>query len=200
MIRREFIKQALIASSAVLASHPIAGTKSFSLVRSRGNRISAVVYDERYSDCRIFATALQHQGAVVFATAGEAARVWYTSLRSHSARHGGCVAGITTDADRGVSQIAGRELKLRLVYEGLHDGRGSILHHHSGIALNNATPADFEGNTRWAESLAEFLLRTTNPEVHARGNYSDGASLRWVSPKSEDYPGYLTSWLLAPVR
>ena len=87
--------------------------------------IAAVIYDERYADCRLFADALIRQGAVAFPANGDSAQLWYGSLRAHLAQHAGRVAGLTTYADFSVSQSCGRELSLATLYEGAHDARRS---------------------------------------------------------------------------
>jgi hypothetical protein len=104
---------------------------------SRHPLITVVIYDERYRDCRLFADALVARGAVAFATRGDSAALWYGPLRAHFARcetaaahlarnrahQAALIAGFTTEADRHVSLVCGRELALALLYEGAHDSR-----------------------------------------------------------------------------
>src|SRR5271170_2462866 len=125
--------------------------------------ITAVVYDERYADCKLFADALVRHGAVAFPADADSAQLWYGSLRAHLARRPGRVAGLTTYADFSVSQSCGREQNLATLYEGAHDGRRSRtnLTHRLRVAGDaRVIAAAMPGaDVPWAESLANALSR-----------------------------------------
>jgi len=158
--------------------------------------IAAIVYDERYSDCKLFADALIRQGAVAFPANGDSAQLWYGSLRDHLARHAGRVAGLTTYADFSVSQACGRELNLATLYEGAHDARASrsVLTHRIRTRGDESEIAAAFANSRlpWAESLANALCRLPSTRDSALRNMATV-----TTPRSAGHPGYLTSWLLA---
>ncbi len=164
--------------------------------------ITAVVYDERYADCRLFADALIRQGAVAFPANGDSAQLWYGSLRAHLAQHAGRVAGLTTYADFSVSQSCGRELSLATLYEGAHDARRSStnLTHRLRVTGDESeiAAALTDSVLPWAESLANVLCRAArgaSPTTRdsALRNIATVTTLR-----SRNHPGYLTSWLLVP--
>jgi len=204
MKRRDFLKNAGAAIVPVTIPGALWGTRS-----QRGDAasspvllpITAVVYDERYADCKIFADALVARGAVAFAASHDSASLWYGALLSHLARHGGCVAGLTTDSDFAVSRACGRELNLRIRYEGAHDARAShsTLTHRIRAAARapEIAAALARPETSWPVSLAEILCRIPSADERVNGNLQEGISVV-TTPRSRNHPGYLTSWLLAP--
>src|SRR5579859_6719679 len=128
--------------------------------RSGISRIGAVVYEERYADCRTFADILARRGAVPFAVNGDCGKLWHRALREHLAGNGGSVAGLTSDSDSVVSRICGKELGLGATYEGAHDCRGTdFLAHRLRGGVYQREIAAVLGNdgARWAESLAGAL-------------------------------------------
>ena len=197
MKRREFLKGAAIVPASVAASRWSAIAEKLGAGQSK---ITAVVYDERYADCRMFADALVRRGAVSFATGGDVVSIWYGALRDHLSRFGGSVAGMTTDADLSASRECGRELGLRIVYEGSHDGRvpGRLQHHLRGRDEANAVyGALLRGDESWAESIAEGLASPTLTEQIIE---AVAGSSSVTTPRPAGYRGYLTSWLLRANR
>jgi hypothetical protein len=197
MNRRDFLKGAGAAAivpaaipNALWGSAPIATTAAPVVPP-----ISAVVYDERYADCKIFADALVRHGAVAFAANADSAQLWYGSLRAHLALHPGRVAGLTTYADFSVSQACARELNLATLYEGAHDGRRSRTNlTHRLRAVENAreiAAAMPAADAPWAESLANALSRLPSTRDSAPRNLATA-----TTPRSVGNPGYLSSWLL----
>lgn len=194
MKRREFLKGAAIAPAAVAASQ---WAHARELLGNPNSRITAVVYDERYADCRIFAERLARQGAALFATGGDAVRVWYGPLRAHLAQGGGSVAGMTTDSDWGASRACGRELGLRTAYEGSHDCRVShrMIHRLRGSGEEREVYAALLRDERpWSEAVAEAL---SHPRLTERMLSAVAGGGDVTTAKSAGHPGYLTSWLLA---
>lgn len=166
--------------------------------------ITAVLFEERYRDCRIFADALAALGAQPFAINGNSAAPWYGPLRVHLASVRGVVAGLTAESDRGVSLACGRELHLTRVYEGAHDARrsSSIVHRIQAAAHPDEIAAALRrAHESWSESLALVLHRTrflgtlsiTSPALTG----GSGDRIVHTSSLTSDFPGYLTSWLLA---
>ena len=197
MNRRDFLKGAGAAAivpaaipSAIWNSSPVATTAAPIFPP-----ISAVVFDERYPDCKLFADALVRQGAVAFAANADSAQLWYGSLRAHLAQHPGRVAGLTTYADFSVSQSCGREQNLATLYEGAHDGRRSRtnLTHRLRVAgdAREIAAAMPGADVPWAESLANALSRLP-PSRDSALRIAATAT----TPRSAGNPGYLASWLL----
>ena len=197
MNRRQFIKGAAIAPAAVAASHWSAAAEALG---AKPSRITAVVYDVRYADCRIFAEALARQGAVAFSTDGDAANLWYGALRAHLARYDGGVAGMTTDCDLAVSRGCGRELSMQIAYEGSHDGRaaGCLKHRLRGSGEEREVYAALlRAEAPWADSIASALAR---PPLAERIIHAVAGVPTITTAQSAEYPGYLASWLLVESR
>jgi hypothetical protein len=159
--------------------------------------ITAVVYDERYTDCTLFADALIRQGAVGFPTNGDSAQLWYGLLGAHLSERAGRVAGLTTYADFSISQACGRERNLSAMYEGAHDGRrskNSLKHRLRTMGDAGALSRAFaRAEAGWPESVANALSHL--PQV---GDLATGNLATAITPRSPSNPGYLTSWLLVP--
>ena len=195
--RRNFLKDTgtLVVSAAFLGSGASATTAPW---EANPSRITAVLCDERYSDCRGFADAFIQRGATPFGTRGDIASLWYGALRAYYARHGGCVAGLTVHSDLVVSQSCGGELHLKLLYEGSHDCRASdALAHRFRVRGNDneIAAALLHSDADWARPLAHAL---------GRGAWNDGG-VRSVSSaihtsRSGDHPGFLSSWVLGVAR
>jgi hypothetical protein len=193
--RRTFLKDAgaLAVSAAILGSSASATATPW---EANPARITAVLYDERYSDCRSFADAFIRRGAMAFGTRDEIASLWYGPLRAHFARHRGSVAGLTAHSDLVVSQSCGVELSFRLLYEGSHDCRATdALTHRLRVRGNDNEIAAALPHSRadWARSLADAL---------GRAAWNNG-SLLSESPaistaRSDGHPGFLSSWILGP--
>jgi len=192
--RRTFLKDAsvLTASAALIASG------ASSVVRAGASderRISAVLFDSRYSSSREFADALVGEGAVAFDARADIAALWYGPLREHVAKYGGRVAGLTTDSDFAVSKSFGREFQFSLSYEGSHDSRGStaISHRLRGSqSVSQIELAPRHADSNWARALGQALARTR----------SEASPKQWQSSVAHtsqlgDHPGFLRSWLLA---
>ena len=201
MNRRDFLKgaSAAIVPAALpgalwTPARPAPSAGAAARVAQPVAPITAVVFDERYPDCRVFAETLSRRGAKAFATNQDAVQLWYGPLGGYLAQHFGRVAGLTTYADFSVSKACGRELNLAPIHEGEHDGRRSraeLAHRLRTVADDSEFAAAF-GGVSWAAGLAEALDRLPTPPV--------GAPARLVTattPRSEGHPGYLNSWLLS---
>jgi hypothetical protein len=192
--RRTFLKDAsaLTVSAAVLAAGAPIGA---SPLKPDGARISAVLFDGRYSSCRAFADMLARNGARAFNVQPDAAALWYGPLRDHLATCGGCVAGLTTFSDSMLSQSCGRDLGLSLRYEGAHDSRGSDALKHqlrASAGVDEIAGALRGADADWAEALAAALARSTS--ISRAGRRRSAIAL---ATRVGDHPGFLQSWLLA---
>jgi len=197
MKRREFLEgvvtlPAFIASSEWFVVDRPLGVGPFG--------ITAVVYDERYGDCRSFAKALERQGAVLFVTAGDAASLWHGALRVSLAQRGGSVAGMTPDSDWAVSRACGREQGFEAGYEGSHDCRASdhLIHRLLGSGARQEVCAELQyEQSPWAESIARGLVHFWRRDgIRVESDVTLARADVVVTRRSPAHPGYLTSWLL----
>jgi hypothetical protein len=206
MNRRDFLKNAgaVIVPAAIPGALWGSGPNVSGADRAPGTvrefaPIVAVVFDQRYPDCRAFAGLLTSRGAKPFATNQDAAQLWYGPLRAHLAEGPGRVAGLTTYADFSVSQACGRELNFAQLYEGEHDGRRlrtNLAHRLRTKGDDREIAASLTGES-WALQLAHALSRLLPPPEGASAIASPH-SVTATTPRSAGHPGYLNSWLLSP--
>jgi len=195
MKRRTFLKEVVIVPAVVAASEWYASAEA---IVARPVNITAVLYDERYADCRAFANVLERQGATSFPTRGDAARVWYGALRQSRTRTCGSVAGMVTYSDWAVSRACGREQGLRVAYEGSHDWRVSerLIHRLHGDGLERQVYcALLQAETSWPEAVAGGLVRPLRGDAVGPASSVAIADAVQIGP-STGHPGYLTSWRL----
>jgi hypothetical protein len=227
MKRRDFLKNA--GAAIVPAALPAALWSSASPTsegetpRPKGRLfareqvpLTAVLYDERYADCRAFAEALERHGAKAFATNRDAVAVWYGPLHSHLEKNPGRIAGLATYADFSSSIACGRELGYSLHFEGHHDARRSA----TALAHRLITRADSRGDIvaianpndiasalaegDWAPQLAEALWRMGEPVPAKFGpeapTLPPGTSreAKTSTARASGHVTYLSSWLLGP--
>ena len=205
MNRRDFLKNAgaAIVPAALpgaiwIATSPAAGEDRPHMVVANMSPITAVIYDERYADCRAFADSLASLGAKSFATSQDAVQLWYGPLRAHLEKNPGRVAGLATYADFSSSWACGRELSYVIRFEGEHDGRRSRvrLAHRLRTRGDDSDIAASFANESWPRQLAEALARLgESAETKTVAPRSSTAT----TPRTSGHPGYLSSWLLAKV-
>lgn len=227
MKRRDFLKNAGVAivpaalPAALWGSPP--ATPESETPRPKGRlfareqvRLTVVVYDERYADCRAFAEALECHGAKAFATNQDAVALWYGPLRTHLEKNPGRVAGLATYADFSSSIACGRELAYSLHFEGHHDARCSlkVLAHRLITRANQsadtvaiANPDDIAAELAkgaWAPQLAESLWHMREPVpsklVPDAPTLLPGTSFeaKTTTARTPGRVTYLSSWLVGP--
>jgi hypothetical protein len=163
--------------------------------KDAASQIIAVVHDERFGDAREFADHLRKNGAIEFSIGNCSAAIWYGRLGTLLRRRRGMVAGMSTYADLLIAKDCGREMGFQLVFEGVHDARGSdhVAHFYRTRALH--LTHQFAGYSALMPSdLAECLIH-----IGTQG-WQGWIGFEAIGPRRTDHPGYLTSWLLAPPR
>jgi hypothetical protein len=228
MKRRDFLKNAgaaivpaalpaaLWASTSSADSSEVARMNARSIAHEQIS-VTAVLYDERYTDCRAFADALERHGAKAFATHQDAVALWYGPLRAHLEKNPGRVAGLATYADFSSSIVCARELACSLRFEGHHDARRhrtTVTHRlttrpaagPASVALAN--PYDIASalkTSEWAAQLAEALWRMPEPipanrigvDISRAKKCPSSLPAQTQTPGSASHSTYLNSWLLA---
>jgi hypothetical protein len=186
MERRDFIKRTAAVAS-VTAIGGIAGFQVDAKTLLPPLRDATVLVDERFSDSRRFAAALEARGAIVVSLSEDIGRLWYGELGAQCRRPGSFIAGLTLHTELFVSQLFARECGKKLAAFGQHDCRGqSTLVHSlpSNLALNLSDAND------WPETIAATLSGLRQCEV----THVSRAS-RVV--RAVDHPGTLYSWMIA---
>jgi hypothetical protein len=157
----------------------------------------AVIFNERYSDARLFAQTLKAQGLPVLPIAGDAGTLWYGTLRKRVLAGRSRLAGIGTATDLMILESLGREENLQLRFRARHDARGRKTLRHSipgpGARVAYASLAAELMGPDWPARLAAALPRFAGALVTQ-------SSSRFVTTeveRSADHPGMLVSWVLA---
>jgi hypothetical protein len=190
--KREFITGAIAVTGSALASN--AGLRD--ALGCEGASVTAVLYDARYGDARAFAAALTGRGATAHRTGQDVVASWYRDVRDLAARPHARIAGLTPHSDLALLQDCAAELRLKLLYEGLHDRRRTAGLVHTvrarGALANAAVRGLCSAQTEWTGALAAVLGRAAS-----RGDWSAWQNV--VQPDvwpAADHPGTLASWMI----
>ena len=184
MERRDFLKQsAALASVTALGGVPSAHAKVPTLnIRRLDDAV--VLVDERFSDSRRFAAALASRGVRVVSLSEDIGRLWYGDLRTHCARSGSFISGLTLHTDLFVSQLFARDCGKALQTVGEHDCRGRTTLVHSLPAGIDLTRID-----RWPEAVAAAMCdKTVCDAAHVVRSS--------LTRRADDHPGSLFSWMI----
>jgi hypothetical protein len=195
--KREFITGAIALTGGALASDVLASDADpRDPLGCSASPVTAVLYDERYGDARAFAAALADRGATAHRTGQDVIAVWYRAVRGLASQPGARIAGLTPQSDLALLQGCAAELRLKLLYEGLHDRRRTAGLVHSvrarGALANAAVRGLCSAQTEWPGALAQVLTRAAS-----RGEWS--AWLDVVRPgmgPAADHPGTLATWMI----
>ena len=205
MDKRRFITAVLSTAAAAAAARSAPVRAAGAHAANRGDfateprrpGIAAVIYDERYSDAREFASALESAGATAFASAQDPVPLWYRQLAPRSAREDARFAGLTPHSDLSLLAQCAAAHDLALLYEGVHDCRWASTVSHSlrarGGLTDVAATAVFGAGPRWPGALAAALHAAVLAGVWARP-----LEARHSAPRAIDHPGTLVSWVIGP--
>lgn len=186
MERRDFIKRtAAVASVTAVGGLTALQSEAKAAFTKLSN--ATVLVDERFSDSRRFAAAMQARGATVVSLTEDIGRLWYGELGEQCRKANSFIAGLTLHTELFVSQQFARECGKRLSSFGQHDCRGQSTLVHSlpcGIDLNLIDTSD------WAEEVAATMSSRRKCEIT-----HDVQRSRVV--RAIDHPGTLYSWMIA---
>jgi hypothetical protein len=106
------------------------------------------------------------------------------------------IAGLTTQSDAVVARAMAAACGLRVLYEGMHDGRGiaGLMHRFERANGPELARRINDNGAAWAGAVAA--------EVHSAALASDDTALMAHTAgadRSPDFPGTLVSWLLGAV-
>jgi hypothetical protein len=121
--------------------------------------------------------------------------LWRDVLGPQASRHEMRIAGLTTRSDLDVIRVCAREAGLKVSYEADHDCRGSkyLTHNVRGFAGEHVIASLRHGRSDWVEALASALAMPGASEAGRSGTLQG-------PHRAADHPGFLTSWLIEPVR
>jgi hypothetical protein len=195
--KREFIGGAIALTGSALASDALASdARPRAALGCDGSPVTAVLYDERYGDARAFAAALAGRGASAHCTGQDVVAQWYRDVRVLASQPRARIAGLTPQSDLALLQGCAAELRLKLLYEGLHDRRHTDGLVHAVRARGALAHAAVRGlcgaQTEWPAAIAAVLARAAS-----RGEWSAWLNVVHsdVAPAA-DHPGTLATWMI----
>jgi hypothetical protein len=186
MHRRDFVKSAAAAATALAARTAGAQTAAYP--------VDAVIYDERYRDARRFADVLVVQGALALATGRNVAKLWHSPRSWMRLVRASRIAGLTPQSDLFIVRSLVARRNLRILYEGMHDCRGTLTLRHRfscGDDAQRLTEALQDFGEDWPTALALSLERCALSGAPSRHELLDSGVRR-----SSDFPGTLVSWVV----
>lgn len=172
-------RRGMIAAGVTTAG--LIGAVGPTLMRAKPWAKGFVLYDERYSDSRLFAQASQVAGYQPLASTGDISEI----LRDRDTASS--IVALLTEGDQEVARLLAPRTGWRFEFVGRHDARSGTLRHeltwdagrHKSLTLKTAS---------WPIALARTLTL---------GNAHDRDALATPDArKSLDNPGYLVSWRL----
>lgn len=191
MDRRQFC-----TAGAAALSLGSAGAMSLSISRAAAaSPLYKAVFDERYAASRAFGAAAARQGVRTAAINGDVTALWLRDLKSHWARGGGAVAGLTTMPALFSLEEMAKDHWLSVTVRAEHRAAAGFVavHRLSVAAPNWPRLADALADGRaWPERLAEALTARA-PAVGERrtGVLACAEPVRFAAPE----PG-LVSWVI----
>lgn len=188
--KRQFIQRTAAVAAAASAMR-FGGVAA----AMEGNPIALAVFDQRYRDSRLFASALGARGAEIHATEQDLSRLWFAGLRERLAAPGARIAGMTPYSDLFIMSSFAAELGRKVRFEAWHDCRGCETFTHSlkAGALTPAVEAAMRGKQEdWPMALAHAL------ETGFGGVAEQGANpVLTGAERRHDHPGMLVTWVIA---
>jgi hypothetical protein len=211
MTKRRFLTGAASAAAVVAASSgsvawsgPVASTQDPPPDRGQTwaprRAFDLVVFNDRYSDARVFAQTLGTQGVPMLPIAGDPGTLWYGVLVKQVATGRRRLAGLGTPMDLMILESLAREADLRVRFRAQHDCRGRSALTHSictGTPAARKTLAAELAGADWPVRLAAALARMPTQQ-----SLNDVAHVVVATrtERSPDHPGMLVSWVLAEGR
>ena len=188
MNRRGFLKTAVAGSICT----PVLARAVPGINNVAHEPVAAIVlHDTRYSDARMFATGAVRQGARVMAQEADMIRLWHRELNAFLQGHGHRIMGMTTCSDFMLIRDCTATLRRRVIYEGLHDCRGSDTLTHSLQFRGGNISIALHGGPEWPETLARTLYRERD-----RDRPLTKTVIKSNTRRAADNPGTLVSWLI----
>jgi hypothetical protein len=151
------------------------------------------VFDERFGECRAFATELHVAGVFTSAIRGDVADLWYGDLRAHLSENRLPIAGLTDRAALFCLEELARDVGMRVIFRADHivDQNGYTRHTAVGPsslvgAVHNLPPeADF------GRAIAGLLTQFDSSES------ASAAAQKRTGPFSAGNKTTLVSWIIS---
>jgi hypothetical protein len=156
------------------------------------------VFDERFAECRGFATELHSAGVCTSAIRGDVAKLWYDDLRVHLRENRLPVAGLTDRAALFCLEELARDVGMRVIFRADHmiDQNGHTQHTAAGqpslVAVTHSLPPEAGFGRAIAVLFGQFDISRLN--ISGAGHTS---AQKRTGPFSPENKTALVSWLIA---
>ena len=188
--RRSVMKIGAATAAGALVNLPVLGRN---VAPGRANSaFQRAVFDERFAQCRAFASELNSAGVLTSAIRGDVAELWYSDLRAHLSENRLPVAGLTDRTSLFCLEELARDVGMRVIFLAEHimdrqqDGhaRHSAVGPASLVAVTRSLPPDAEFGRAMARLFGQFDI----------GEVPDTAAQKRTGPffsKKQHGPGFL---------
>lgn len=186
--RRKFL-QAATALSAV----PLVGRAVFAVGRE-SVALDAVIFDQRYSEARKFASRAGKLGATIRGFEADITDLWQHELLNRWRTAPSAVAGLTERPALFLLERLAWDHGMRVVFEAEHepDSRGDASHRVIRSANAGILSELESAGSNWPGVLADTMIASPNAAIR------DFSPTDAALAASLDEPAKLYSWIIAP--
>jgi hypothetical protein len=188
--RRSVLKVGAATVAGALVRMPVSG-RNLSLMPLH-IAFQRAVFDERFAECRAFATELKGTGILTSAIRGDVAKLWYDDLRVHLSENRLPIAGVTDRPGLFCLEELARDVGMRVIFRADHvmDQSGHTQHTAVGSASLVAVARNLPPEAGFGRAVAVLLSQFDVREPR------DTAAQKRTGPFSPENKTALVSWLI----
>ena len=189
--RRSVMKLGAATVAGALVNLPVFG-RDLSPARAH-IAFDRAVFDERFAECRGFATELHGAGIFTSAIRGDVAKLWYDDLRVHLSENRLPVTGSTDRAALFCLEELARDVGMRVIFRADHttDENGHTQHSAVGPASLVALARNMPQEAGFGRAIAVLFSKFDITEPR------NMAVQKLTGPFSPENKTALVSWLIA---
>jgi hypothetical protein len=156
------------------------------------------VFDDRFTECQAFATALKSAGALTSAIRGDVAKLWYEDLRVHLSKKRAPVAGLTDRPGLFCLEELARDVGMRVIFRADHitEQNGRTQHAAVGLASLVAVARNLAPEAGFGRQMAQLFSQFDGGGLNI-GEPRDSAAQKLTGPFSPENKTALVSWVIA---
>jgi hypothetical protein len=194
--RRTVLKIGATTLTGTLVNVPVFGQHAASTRPS--SAFQRAVFDDRFAECRAFATELESAGALTSAVRGDVAELWYKDLRVHLSKKRVPVAGLTDRPALFCLEELARDVGMRVIFRADHitEQNGHTQHAAVGLASLVAVARNLAPEPGFGREMAQLFSRFDGGSLSI-GEPRDAAAQKRTGPFSPENKTALVSWVIA---
>jgi len=199
--RRRVMKIGAATVAGALVNLPVLGPHA-APARAYG-AFERAVFDERFAECRAFATELHSAGVFTSAIRGDVADLWYGDLRAHLRENRLPIAGLTDRAALFCLEELARDVGMRVIFRADHivdqidqDQNGHARHTAVGPASLVTVTRNLPPEAGFGRAMAGLFSQFDISALHTSGP-GDSAAQKRTGPFSPENKTALVSWVIA---